>query len=66
MNVPVPPVPKLTPIVACIAIFLMAGAYLLFLYGSWQAYQKDRNDRKDAVDELLARFPKPTVPSADD
>jgi hypothetical protein len=59
MNLPpVPSLPKLTPIVACCAIFLMAAAYMLFLYASWQSYQKDRNDRHSAIDELLSRFPK--------
>lgn len=57
MNVPVPPLPKLAPIVAVCAIVLMAGAYALFLYASWQAYQKDRRTRSDAIDELLSRIP---------
>lgn len=58
MNAPsLPPLPKLTPIVACCAIFLMAAAYMLFLYASWQSYQKDRNERHSAIDELLSRFP---------
>jgi len=58
MNVPVPPLPKLTPVVAACAIFLMAAAYMVFLYASWQSYQSDRRNRDDKIDELLARIPK--------
>lgn len=58
MNVPSVPLPKLTPVVAACAIFLMAAAYMLFLYASWQSYQSDRRNRDDKIDELLARIPK--------
>jgi len=36
----------------------MAGAYMLFLYASWQSYQKDRATRDARIDELLERLPK--------
>ena len=58
MNAPNIPLPKLPPIVAVCAIFLMAAAYMLFLYASWQSYQNDRTARDAKIDELLARFPK--------
>jgi hypothetical protein len=64
MNVPVPPLPKLTPIVATLAIFVMAAAYMLFLYVSWQTYQKDRHVREEKIDELLSRIPR-AEPSTD-
>lgn len=71
MNVPLPPLLKITPIVAACAIFLMAAAYMLFLYASWQSYQSDRRNREDKIDELLARIPpraatKPSVSSSDE
>lgn len=61
MNVPVPPLPKITPIVAACAIFLMAAAYMLFLYVSWQSYQNDRHSRDVKIDELLSRIPPRTA-----
>lgn len=60
MNVPVPavPVPKNIPLaIAVVAIAFMCGAYLLFLWASWQQYQRDRNLRDERIDELLARLP---------
>lgn len=59
MNVPVPPVPKNIPLaLALVAIAFMCGAYLLFLWASWQQYQRDRNLRDERIDELLSRLPK--------
>lgn len=59
MNVPAPPLPHLNiPMaVAITAIILMAGAYLLFLWASWQQYQADRQRRDLNIDELLSRLP---------
>lgn len=66
MNVPpVPSLPKLTPVIAACAIFLMAAAYMLFLYASWQSYQSDRQKRDEKIDELLARIPKKDTPVSD-
>lgn len=59
MNIPMPTM-KVTPLIAIIAITLMAGAYLLFLAASWSAYQKDRDERNTRINELLDRLPKPT------
>lgn len=56
MNIPNVPV-KITPLVACMAMFLMAASYMVFLYASWQGYQKERLYKHDAIDQLLARFP---------
>ena len=59
MNVPVPAVPKNIPLaLAMVAIAFMCGAYLLFLWASWQQYQRDRNLRDERIDELLSRLPK--------
>lgn len=56
---PAPPkLPKITPIIAVMAISLMAGAYLLFLYATWNQFQNDRASRDRKIDELLDRLPK--------
>jgi len=44
------------------AIALMAGAYMLFLWASWQQYQEDRTKRDLKIDEMLARLPKAAQP----
>jgi hypothetical protein len=59
MNIPMPTT-KVTPLIACVAIMLMAGAYLVFLAASWNAYQKDRDNRDTRINDLLDRIPKPS------
>jgi len=58
MNIPMPSA-KVTPLVAIIAMMIMAGAYLVFLISYWQQYQRDRSNRDDRINELLDRIPKP-------
>jgi TRAP-type C4-dicarboxylate transport system permease small subunit len=48
----------LPAIVAMAAILFMAAAYALFLWASWQQYQKDSENRTSKIDELLERLPK--------
>lgn len=64
MNIPIPTA-KVTPLVAIIAMLLMAGAYLLFLVASWNQYQRDRTDRDSKIDALLDRLPKPVIPDGE-
>jgi hypothetical protein len=49
-------------------MFLMAASYMVFLYASWQSYQKDRTTRDDKINQLLDRLPQrdPKPASADD
>lgn len=59
MNIPPIPNAKVTPLVAIVAMLLMAGAYIVFLIASWRQYQRDREDRDGKINALLDRFPKP-------
>lgn len=58
MDVPAVPV-KFPAYMAAVAIAVMAGAYLVFLWASWQQDQKDRATRDDKINEMLSRLPKP-------
>jgi hypothetical protein len=49
MNIPV--------VVAMCAILFMAGCYALFLWASWQQYQRDAETRTSKINELLERLP---------
>jgi hypothetical protein len=51
-------------VVAMCAILFMAGAYALFLWASWQQYQKDAETRTSKINELLERLPKAAAPNA--
>jgi hypothetical protein len=58
-DIPVPAIPKLNkipPLIAIVAIGLMAGAYLLFLYSTWNQYQDDRAERDQKIDLLLEKI----------
>ena len=57
MNVPTTS-GKIPPLIAVVAISLMAGAYFVFLYASWQQFQNDRQRREERIDEILDRLPK--------
>ena len=41
-----------------VAIGLMVGSYMLFLWASWQQYQDAGKTRDNKIDELLSRLPK--------
>jgi TRAP-type C4-dicarboxylate transport system permease small subunit len=56
MNIPM--------IVALAAILFMAGCYALFLWASWQQYQKDAETRTSKINELLERLPGKTGEAA--
>lgn len=58
MNIPFPTA-KVTPLVAIVAMLLMAGAYVVFLISYWNQYQRDRANRDDKLNALLDRIPKP-------
>lgn len=60
------PSPKVTPLIAIVAIGLMAGAYFIFLYATWNQFQNDRAMRDTKIDELLDRLPKPKPTEAPD
>jgi TRAP-type C4-dicarboxylate transport system permease small subunit len=51
-------------IVAMAAIMFMAGCYALFLWASWQQYQKDSENRTSRINELLERLPRPAATEA--
>jgi hypothetical protein len=51
--------------VAIIMIVAIGVAYFIFLWASWQEFQKDRATRDSKIDELLERIPKPR-PVADE
>lgn len=58
MNVPIPNTSsKIPPLIAVVAISLMAGAYFIFLYATWQQFQSDRAMRERRIDEILDRLP---------
>lgn len=65
-DLPIPAAPKLTPIVASIAIVVLVGAYCVFLYATWSQYQEDRKHKATALDELLDRMPKKVEPETSD
>jgi predicted RND superfamily exporter protein len=44
---------------AIVMIVAVGVAYFVFLYASWNQFQKDRANRDDKIDEMLARLPKP-------
>jgi uncharacterized membrane protein YedE/YeeE len=48
---------KYPPLIAAVAIAMMAGAYFVFLYATWMQYQKDRGIREARIDEILERLP---------
>jgi hypothetical protein len=48
----------LTPWVTLIMIVAIGVAYFVFLYASWNQFQKDRGARDAKIDEVLARIPK--------
>lgn len=48
-------------LVALVMIVAVGCAYFVFLYASWNQFQRDRATRDDKVDELLARLPKPSA-----
>jgi hypothetical protein len=45
--------------VAILMIVAIGAAYFVFLWASWQEFQKDRAMRDTKIDELLERLPKP-------
>lgn len=53
---------KMTPVVACVAIAVIAAAYLVFLYASWHDFQQDRGIRDQKMDALLDRLPLKSPP----
>lgn len=62
MNVPIPNTSgKIPPLIAVVAISLMAGAYFIFLYATWQQFQNDRALRESRIDEILDRLPTKTT-----
>lgn len=42
----------------CVTVVGLAVAYFVFLWASWQSYQRDREHRNNIVDQILERLPK--------
>ena len=53
---------KIPPLIAVVAITLMAGAYFVFLYATWNQFQNDRARREQRIDEILDRLPPAKAP----
>jgi predicted RND superfamily exporter protein len=46
---------------AILMIVAVGCAYFVFLYASWNQFQRDRAQRDDKIDEMLSRLPKPAT-----
>lgn len=66
MNLPTAPV-SLPGLIGILAIVGLAVAYFVFLWASWQQYQRDREHRNNVIDTILERLPKAAkdVPSSE-
>lgn len=46
-------------VTAILMIIAVGVGYFVFLWASWQEWQRDRATRDSKIDELLERLPKP-------
>jgi len=60
MNIPVPSIPvppKLASIAAIVGIAIIVGAYLIYLYASWNQFEKANAVRNEKINTILDRLP---------
>jgi predicted RND superfamily exporter protein len=57
--------PRVVQATAFVMILAVGVSYFIFLYSSYQQWQKDRETRDAKIDQLLERIPVPKPPTAD-
>jgi hypothetical protein len=50
-----------THLVTLVLIVAIGAAYFVFLWASWQDFQKRNDAARGKIDELLERLPKPAT-----